>query len=143
MRVWFHYILIEFWCSQQEVLRAEIESLRSGTDLESAQKIRSLESTIETLENSHDQLSQSLESEKRKTQDAIREMVLKMEGLSRDHESKVGRVLGGITSSLNMQVLEGDSLKKRLQKYSDYDEIKRELEIMKVAAFHSDSFPMT
>jgi homeobox protein cut-like len=81
------------------------------------QKIQALESTIEGLETSQEQLSRSLEGEKRKTLEIVREMERKLDALTRDQEFKSAEI---------------DSLRKRLSKYSDYDELRRELEIMKV-----------
>jgi len=83
------------------------------------QKVHSLESTIEILETSHDQLARSLEAEKRKIAESTREMEQRVDGLIRDLETKITEI---------------DSLKKRLSRYSDYDELRRELEIMKVCS---------
>ena len=70
-------------------MRAEIEALRSGTDSESMQKIQSLESTIESLEGSQEQLSRALENEKRRARDAVLGMEQKIENLLREQETKV------------------------------------------------------
>ena len=74
------------------MLRAEIEALRSGTDSETVQKITALESTIETLESSHDRLSQAHESEKRKTVEVQNESKEKVECLLREQNAQVNSI---------------------------------------------------
>jgi homeobox protein cut-like len=103
----------------QEQLRAELEATRSGTDTETSHKIKALEATIDGLEQSRDQLSRIIEKQKAQQSDSDRE-----------HSVRVAELNAELTAK-NSEI---DSLKKKLAKFSDYDEIKRELEIMKVRA---------
>ncbi|KAH7108574.1 CASP C terminal-domain-containing protein [Auriculariales sp. MPI-PUGE-AT-0066] len=92
---------------RNEILRAEIESVRSGSDT-AERCCQVVASQISELEADRDGTSSGIDGE---------------EARGRAH----ARTLG--TDS------EADNLKTRLKKYADYDEIKRELDIMKYVEF--------
>ncbi|KIJ49673.1 hypothetical protein M422DRAFT_246745 [Sphaerobolus stellatus SS14] len=103
---------------RNEILRAEIESVRSGND--TSDRVKSLESQIAELESECARLSQGLESQKTAAREA--------EALARKKAEEASKELGS-------QATEIESLKNKLRTYADYDEIKRELEIMKYVEF--------
>ena len=79
----------------QEQLRAEVEASRMGTDSETSQKVKLLESNIESLEASHEELSRALERQKSSAVDAERDMIRERESHEKQLQSKVClRVLG-------------------------------------------------
>ncbi|KAJ6587105.1 CASP C terminal-domain-containing protein, partial [Mycena vulgaris] len=103
---------------RNEILRAEIEAMRTGT--ENSDRVKSLESQVADLEVESERLSRALESQKQAASDAELTGHKKAEELSRDIQKKAAEI---------------DQLKHRLKQYGDYDEIKRELEIMKYVEF--------
>ncbi|KAI9060254.1 hypothetical protein FKP32DRAFT_1595655 [Trametes sanguinea] len=103
---------------RNELLRAEIEAMKSGH--ESAERIKEYEAKISELESETDRLSQALEAQKRAAEEAQAATSKKMEELSKEVQKKSAEV---------------DQLRSKLKQYSDYDEIKRELEIMKYVEF--------
>ncbi|KAI0780119.1 CASP C terminal-domain-containing protein [Fomes fomentarius] len=104
--------------NQQELLRAEIESIKSGH--EDTARIKEYESKIADLESETDRLSQALDAQKKATGEAQTAAARKADELGREVQKKVAEV---------------DQLKSKLKQYADYDEIKRELEIMKYVEF--------
>ncbi|THV02426.1 hypothetical protein K435DRAFT_792605 [Dendrothele bispora CBS 962.96] len=94
---------------RNEILRAETEAMRSGTD--SLERVKSLQTQVNELESEVDRLSRTLEAQKAAS--------VEIEG----------------NSKKRAQVAEVDQLKQRLKRLSDYDEIKRELDIMKYVEF--------
>ncbi|KAI0949581.1 hypothetical protein AcW1_009144 [Taiwanofungus camphoratus] len=103
---------------RNELLRAEIEAMKSGN--EHTDRVKDLESQIAELESEIDRLSHSLDMQKADTQEAQAVAARKVEEAARELQKKSGEV---------------DQLKQKSKKYSDYDEIKRELEIMKYVEF--------
>ncbi|KAF8210571.1 CASP C terminal-domain-containing protein [Mycena galopus ATCC 62051] len=103
---------------RNEILRAEIEAMRTGT--ENSDRVKSLESQVADLEVESERLSRGLEAQKQTASDAELSGQRKQEELSRDIQTKSTEI---------------DQLKQRLKQYGDYDEIKRELEIMKYVEF--------
>ncbi|KAJ7268741.1 CASP C terminal-domain-containing protein [Mycena haematopus] len=103
---------------RNEILRAEIEAMRTGTD--NSDRVKALESQIADLEVESERLSRALETQKQAASDAELSGQRKKEELSRDIQTKSTEI---------------DQLKQRLKQYADYDEIKRELEIMKYVEF--------
>ncbi|KAG8981539.1 hypothetical protein FRB93_008556 [Tulasnella sp. JGI-2019a] len=103
---------------RNEVLRAEIEAVRSGSD--SAERVRVLESQVAELEAESAKLLQAFESQKALTTDAGETARKKTEEAAKE---------------LSLKVAEIEALKQRIKQYSDYDEIKRELGIMKYVEF--------
>ncbi|KAJ7217863.1 CASP C terminal-domain-containing protein [Mycena pura] len=103
---------------RNEILRAEIEAMRTGS--ENSDRVKSLESQVADLEAESERLSRSLEAQKQAASDAELTGQKKAEELLRDIQTKTA---------------ETDQLKQRLKQYADYDEVKRELEIMKYVEF--------
>ncbi|PVG01219.1 hypothetical protein CPB86DRAFT_773346 [Serendipita vermifera] len=103
---------------RNELLRAEIEAVRSGQETE--EKTRTLELRISELETEASGLLRALESQK-----------LSLE--EKDSLSK--RKLAEAAKELSQKAVEVETLRTKLKQYSDYDEIKRELEIMKYVEF--------
>ncbi|KAF8518766.1 CASP C terminal-domain-containing protein [Gautieria morchelliformis] len=103
---------------RNEILRAEIEAVRSGSD--SNDRVQSLETQISELESECARLSRSFETQKAAAHEA---------------ELTTKRKSDEATKELSSRTTEIDNLKQKLRNYSDYDEIKRELEIMKYVEF--------
>jgi hypothetical protein len=101
-------------------LRTEIAALQSGKGTGAEERANKLELAFRTLELEYDTVAQKLEhhQEERKTE---KEMIEKrVKSLERD----VAR-----------RQEEADGLKMKLRSLDDYDEIKRELEILKVISY--------
>lgn len=95
--------------------------------------VDALESQIAELERETESLSRSLESQKTRTSEVEAAGQRKADDLNKEVQKRVGFLIS--TSSTNaylQQSSEIDQLKAKLRTLSDYDEIKRELEIMKV-----------
>ncbi|KAF5326177.1 hypothetical protein D9611_000367 [Ephemerocybe angulata] len=103
---------------RNEILRAEIETLRSGN--ETSDRVKDLESQISDLEFETERLSRLLEGQKAATHEIEQNASKKVEQLGADLQKRAGEIEG---------------LKVRLNALSDYDEIKRELDIMKYVEF--------
>ncbi|CAL1706846.1 unnamed protein product [Somion occarium] len=103
---------------RNELLRAEIEAMKSGNG--GSDRIKDLESKITELETETDRLSQALDAQKAATADA---------------QAKAARQLEESAKELQKKTVEVDQIRQKLKQYSDYDEIKRELEIMKYVEF--------
>ncbi|PCH43609.1 hypothetical protein WOLCODRAFT_18462 [Wolfiporia cocos MD-104 SS10] len=84
------------------------------------ERVKALESKVAELESETDRLSQALEAQKAVTVNAQTETAKKIEESAKQLQQKASEV---------------DQLRQRLKQYSDYDEIKRELEIMKYVEF--------
>lgn len=100
-------------------------------------RVRALEAQVAELEADSAKLLQALEAQKALTSDADSLARRKGEEAANQLNLKVC-TLPPITSTNGfltrwLQATEIDGLKQRLKQYSDYDEIKRELEIMKVS----------
>ncbi|KAJ2926753.1 hypothetical protein H1R20_g10328, partial [Candolleomyces eurysporus] len=103
---------------RNEILRAEIETLRSGN--EASDRVKHLESQITELEAETERLSRSLEAQKALTTEVEQNGIKKAEQINHDLQKRVAEV---------------EHLKQRIGRFSDYDEIKRELDIMKYVEF--------
>ncbi|KAF5370573.1 hypothetical protein D9758_001927 [Tetrapyrgos nigripes] len=103
---------------RNEMLRAETETMRTGSD--SSERVKALESQVAELESEVERLSRVLETQK---------------AVSAEIESSLTKKSDDLTKELQVKVAEVEQLKQRLKKMSDYDEIKRELEIMKYVEF--------
>lgn len=84
-----------------------------------------LEAQISDLQSEASRLIRSLDAQTEKGEREQREGAKKVEELVREKEVRVKEVEG---------------LKERLRQYADYDEVKRELEIMKVRTSRFSSF---
>jgi len=99
--------------------------------------VKDLERRILELESESEQLSLALESQKRETFEAGVTAAKKTEDILKETQKKVGsfhysEIFAKFPMSLEADEIE--QLKQRLKLYADYDEIKRELEIMKVVS---------
>ncbi|KAF9263314.1 hypothetical protein L218DRAFT_341638 [Marasmius fiardii PR-910] len=103
---------------RNEILRAEAETMRSG--LEPTEKVKSLENQVASLEAETERLSRALDTQRRTTEEIKTSSIKKLQEITREIERKVAEV---------------DHLKTRMKKFHDYDEIKRELEILKYVEF--------
>ncbi|KAI0775656.1 CASP C terminal-domain-containing protein [Trametes elegans] len=103
---------------RNELLRAEIEAMKTGH--EGAERIKEYESKVAELESETDRLSQALEAQKKATEEAQAATAKKVEELTKEVQKRSAEV---------------EQLRSKLKQYSDYDEIKRELEIMKYVEF--------
>ncbi|KAK9899091.1 hypothetical protein P389DRAFT_43741 [Cystobasidium minutum MCA 4210] len=103
---------------RNEKLRAEIELVRSGS--ESADKVKSLEMQIADLQSEAERLLRSLDLQK---EEAERQ---------KDQASKREKELSKSSEATRAEL---ETLREKVKQYSDYDEVKRELEIMKYIEF--------
>jgi len=106
---------------RNEILRAEIEALRTGSD--SVHRIQALEAQLSESDAEAQRLRVAFEELKRNTSESISATEKKL--LEAEKES-------------NARGVEIESLKARVKQYADYDEIKRELGIMKFVEFGED-----
>ncbi|BGP17055.1 hypothetical protein JCM10213_000307 [Rhodosporidiobolus nylandii] len=103
---------------RNEKLRAEIEAVRSGS--ESTARVEALETQISDLQNEATRLLRALDTQKEAFERERDELAKRVEVLEKDQETKEREVEG---------------LREKVKGYGDYDEIKRELEIMKYVEF--------
>ncbi|KIO32240.1 hypothetical protein M407DRAFT_18809 [Tulasnella calospora MUT 4182] len=103
---------------RNEILRAEIEAVRSGSD--AADRVKALETQISELERESAQLLQTLEAQKTTTAEI---------------EATAQKRVDEAAKELAQKASEIESFRQKVKQYSDYDEIKRELEIMKFVEF--------
>ncbi|EPT04993.1 hypothetical protein FOMPIDRAFT_1156498 [Fomitopsis schrenkii] len=103
---------------RNELLRAEIEAIRSGS--EHTDRIKEYQFKVAELESETDRLSRSLDAQKLATADATAAASKKAEDAARELQKRSAEI---------------DQLRAKLKQYSDYDELKRELEIMKYVEF--------
>lgn len=103
---------------RNELLRAEIETLRSGSG--TSDRIRDLEMKVSELEAESARLSQSLETQKATATESAAVATRKLEQAAKDLQNKTTEI---------------DHLRQKMKQFSNYDEIKRELEIMKFVEF--------
>ncbi|CUA66883.1 Protein CASP [Saccharomyces cerevisiae S288c] [Rhizoctonia solani] len=106
---------------RNEILRAEIESLRTGSD--SVQRTQTLEAQLAESDAETQRLRIVFEELKKSTSETITAAERKIAELEKE------------TSTRGAEI---DGLKTRLKQYADYDEIKRELGIMKFVEFGQD-----
>ncbi len=99
-------------------------------------RVKSLENHISELEAQAARLMRALESEKTARSDAERTMQRKAEEASKELATQVRHgsisIMRSLAEPCPVQSTELEHLKSRMKQYSDYDELKRELEIMKV-----------
>ncbi|KAH7929825.1 hypothetical protein BV22DRAFT_1029001 [Leucogyrophana mollusca] len=103
---------------RNEALRAEIEAIRTGS--ETTDRFKGLQARTSELESECEHLSQVLEAQRTLTAQTQADASKKIDEISRESTEKANEV---------------EQLKQRLRQYGDYDEIKRELEIMKYVEF--------
>ncbi|KAF8236541.1 hypothetical protein L208DRAFT_1450990 [Tricholoma matsutake] len=103
---------------RNEILRAEIETMRSGSD--ASDRVKSLELQITELEHESERMSRAQEAQRAVMSEVEAAAAKKVDDISKDISKKVEEI---------------EQLKQKLKQYHDYDEIKRELEIMKYVEF--------
>jgi len=103
---------------RNELLRVDIESVRSGS--EAASRIAPLEQQIAELMSESERLGRVLETQKTSASEV---------------EVRLKKTIDDQSHTLSQKDAEVDTLRERLQVRQDYDEIKRELEIMKYVEF--------
>ncbi|GAA5828670.1 hypothetical protein JCM3766R1_003781 [Sporobolomyces carnicolor] len=103
---------------RNEKLRAEIEAVRSGS--ESTSRVAALESQITDLETEASRLIRSLDVQKELLETERSESSKRIDALEKDQVEKDREI---------------ESCKERLKNFADYDELRRELEIMKYVEF--------
>ncbi|KAG9127497.1 hypothetical protein FRC07_013035 [Ceratobasidium sp. 392] len=106
---------------RNEILRAEIEGLRTGSD--SVQRIQSLESQLIESDAEAQRLRVAFEELKRSTSESM---------------NTVEKQLSEAEKTCSARAAEIEGLRTRMKQYADYDEIKRELGIMKFVEFGQD-----
>ncbi|KAI0281035.1 CASP C terminal-domain-containing protein [Russula aff. rugulosa BPL654] len=103
---------------RNELLRAEIESLKTSND--KSDRVKGLEFQVTSLESEVDHLSQSLNAQRAVVTAA---------------ETNARKVAEEHAREASSQARDIEQLRQSLKSYADYDEIKRELEIMKYVEF--------
>lgn len=106
---------------RNEILRAEMESLRTGSD--SVQRTQALEAQLAESDAEAQRLRVAFEELRNTTSTTI---------------STTEKKLSEVEREANSRASENENLKARLKQYADYDEIKRELGIMKFVEFGQD-----
>ncbi|KAG2354889.1 CASP C terminal-domain-containing protein [Suillus spraguei] len=99
---------------RNEALRGEIEALRTGS--ESSERVRSLTTRVSELESEYTRLEDVVEVAR---------------GAVARSEERISEKAREVDSAR----AEVDALKTKLKTYADYDEVKRELEILKYVEF--------
>ena len=108
--------------------------------LSSHDRVAALEQEISNLTSESERLARVLEAQKRAGTEVEENLKRSIDQLNKDLSSKVRLYLLPCEHTLkSYQTAEADNLKQALGQYSDYDEIKRELEIMKVRVCNSTS----
>ncbi|KAA1127872.1 hypothetical protein PGTUg99_011073 [Puccinia graminis f. sp. tritici] len=105
---------------RNEKLRAEIEAVRSGS--EAQERIQTLESQITELQNETTRLLSTLETQK---------------NTIGEYQEQRSKIETEYTRQIKKSEQEISTLKEKVSQFSDYDEIKRELEIIKYVEFAS------
>ncbi|KAK0461260.1 CASP C terminal-domain-containing protein [Desarmillaria tabescens] len=103
---------------RNEILRAEIEVLRSGSD--TSDRAKSLQAQVTEYEAELERTSQTLELQK---------------AAASELEAHIKKTSDDFAKEMQKKASEIDTLRNRLKQYNDYDEIKRELDIMKYVEF--------
>ncbi|KAG7446277.1 uncharacterized protein BT62DRAFT_931725 [Guyanagaster necrorhizus] len=103
---------------RNEILRAEIEVLRSGSD--TSDRAKSLQAQVKEYEAELEHTSQTLELQK---------------VAASELEAHVKKTADDFSKEIQKKASEIDTLRNRLKQFNDYDEIKRELDIIKYVEF--------
>jgi len=102
-------------------------------------RVKSLENQVAELEAESARLLHNLETQKQATSAAEHAISKKVEEFAKDLAAKVGHLyeifvmFNLLLMNIGSQRSEVAALRNKVQQYGDYDEIKRELEIMKVS----------
>nr|ODN99957.1 homeobox protein cut-like [Cryptococcus depauperatus CBS 7855] len=108
---------------RNEQLRSEVESVRSGS--QQSAKIGALETQISELEAEASRILSALDMAKETQQQTERQLSKQAEDSAKEVES------------LKKEI---DISKEKMKEFADYDEVKRELEIMKYVEFSGADF---
>jgi homeobox protein cut-like len=103
---------------RNEQLRQEIERIKVGTG--EADKLEEMERRQQESDDENRRLASLLEEESRRSAKAVEDMSKRNKEVETQHSAKEKEIV---------------ALRKRLQSMTDYDEIKRELEIFKYVEF--------
>lgn len=98
-------------------LRSEIVALQSGKGTGAEERANKLESNFHTLELEYDNLAQKLEQ---------------LQGEHKSEKDTLEKRVKTLEKDFARRQEEADGLKMKLRSLDDYDEMKRELEILKV-----------
>ena len=101
-------------------LRAEIAALQSGKGTSAEERANKLELNCRTLELEYDTLAQNLEH---------------LQEVHKTEKEVAGKRIDRLEKDIVRRRDEADTLKAKLRSFDDYDEIKRELEILKHIEF--------
>ncbi|KAI0374103.1 hypothetical protein BV20DRAFT_1033504 [Pilatotrama ljubarskyi] len=104
--------------AELDMMVADLEHANSR--VATVERRNEYEAKIAELESETDRLSQALEAQKRVTEEV---------------QTAASRRADELTKEVQKKSAEVDQLRSKLKQYSDYDEIKRELEIMKYVEF--------
>ncbi|EKC99410.1 vacuole transport-related protein [Trichosporon asahii var. asahii CBS 8904] len=107
---------------RNEILRSEIETVRSGS--QQAEKVKQQEDQIAELEAEASRLLRALEAAKDAKTDVEKSEKKRVDDAARE---------------IATQAAEIENLRAKVKQYSDYDELKRELEIMKFSGADLDA----
>jgi homeobox protein cut-like len=98
-------------------LRSEIAALQSGKGTNAEERANKLEMNFRTLELEYDTVAQKLEQ---------------LQATAKTEKESVEKKVRGLEREVARRGEEVNELKGRLRGFDDYDEIKRELEILRV-----------
>jgi archaellum component FlaC len=101
-------------------LRSEIAALQSGKGTNAEERANKLEMNFRTLELEYDTVAQKLEQ---------------LQATAKTEKESVEKKVRGLEREVARRGEEVNELKGRLRGFDDYDEIKRELEILRVCLF--------
>lgn len=101
-------------------LRSEIAALQSGKGTNAEERANKLEMNFRTLELEYDTVAQKIEQ---------------LQDTAKTEKESVGKKVKGLEREIARRGEEVNELKGRLRAFDDYDQIKRELEILRVC-FH-------
>jgi homeobox protein cut-like len=102
-------------------LRSEIAALQSGKGTNAEERANKLEMKFRTLELEYDTVAQKLEQ---------------LQDSGRVEKEAFKKKVKGLEKEVGRRQEEMNELKGKLRLFDDYDEIKRELEILRVILFH-------
>jgi homeobox protein cut-like len=98
-------------------LRSEIAALQSGKGTNAEERANKLEMNFRTLELEYDTVAQKIEQ---------------LQDTAKTEKESVEKKVKGLEREIARRGEEVNELKGRLRAFDDYDEIKRELEILRV-----------
>lgn len=112
------------------MLRSEIESVKSGSG--QADRVKQLETQISELEAEASRLLRALDQVKEAKAEGERSMKKKVDEATKEAAGHVSICVSDVLQA-DKEAAEIETLRAKVKQFGDYDEIKRELEIMKVS----------